>query len=108
MNYCDVTSALTFILFVNNDGLTIPSRSVYLVVEYAEKIFKCKVGKDGDQISREARLKENLILDVCNHFIMDKRQNIFEDHELRLNEIVFGEDHRFALIKLVADKYFTL
>ena len=108
MNFCDVTSASTLSLFVNNGGLTIPSRSVYLVVEYAEKIFKSKFGKDGDQISREARLKENLILDVCNHFIMDKRQNIFEDHELRLNEIVFGEDHRFALIKLVADKYFTL
>ena len=58
MNYCDVTSASMFKVFVNNGGLTIPSRSIYLVVEYAEKIFKCKVGKDGDQISREARLKE--------------------------------------------------
>ena len=108
MNYCDVTSASAFALFVNNGGLTIPSRSVYLVVEYAEKVFKCKVCKDGDHISSEARLKEKLALDVCSHFIMDKRQNIFEDHELGLNESVFEEDHRSALIKLVADKYFTL
>ena len=108
MNYCDVTSASAFTLFVNNGGLMIPSRSVYLVVEYAEKVFKCKVCKDGDQISSEARLKEKLVLDVCSHFIMDKRQNIFEDHELGLNESVFEEDHRSALIKLVADKYFTL
>lgn len=73
MNYCDVTSASTFTVFVNNGGLAIPSRSVYLVVEYAEKVFKCKVCKDGDQISSEGRLKQKLILDVCNHFIMDKR-----------------------------------
>ena len=39
---------------------------------------------------------------------MDKKQQIFEDHELGLNESVFEEDHRSALIKLVADKYFTL
>ena len=32
---------------------------------------------------------------------MDKRQNIFEDHELRLNESVFGENHRSALIELL-------
>ena len=108
MNYSDVTSASAFTVFVNNGGLKIPSRSVYLVVEYAEKVFKCRVCKDGDQISREARLKQKLILDVCNHFIMDTKQDIFEDHELGVNESVFEEDHRSALIKLVADKYLTL
>ena len=38
MNYCDLTTASAFTVFVNNGGLTIPSRSVYLVVEYAEKV----------------------------------------------------------------------
>ena len=107
MNYCNVTSASAFTVFVNG-GLTIPSWSAYLVVEYAEKVFKCNVCKDGNQISSEARLKQKLILDVCSHFIMDKKQDIFKDHELGLNESVFEDDHRFALKKLVADKYFTL
>ena len=108
MNYCDVTSTSAFTVFVSNGGLMIPSRSVCLVVEYAEKVFKCKVCKDGDQISSEAKLKQKLILDVCSHFIIDKKQDIFEEHMLGLNESVFEEDHRSALIKLVADKYFTL
>ena len=42
------------------------------------------------------------------NFIMDTKQDIFEDHELGVNESVFEEDHRSALIKLVADKYLTL
>ena len=40
MKYSEVVSASAFTLFVNNGGLRIPSESVYLVVEYAEKEFK--------------------------------------------------------------------
>ena len=36
------------------------------------------------------------------------KQDIFEDHELGVNERVFEEDHKSALIKLGADKYLTL
>ena len=45
INYCDVTSASTLTLFINNGCLTIPSRSVYLVVEYAEKISSARLAR---------------------------------------------------------------
>jgi hypothetical protein len=37
--HSDTPAASAFTLFVNRDGLTIPSQSVYAVVKYAEHIF---------------------------------------------------------------------
>ena len=54
IKFSEVASVSAFTLFVNNGGLRIPSESVYLVVEYAEKEFKACVCKDGNQITREA------------------------------------------------------
>ena len=71
MKFSEVASASAFTLFVNNGGLRIPSESAYLVVEYAEKEFKSSVCKDGKQITREGKLKEKLVMNVCRHFLTD-------------------------------------
>ena len=90
--------------------LQIPSKSLYLVLKYAEQVFKACVSKNGKQINREAKLRSKLILEVCQHFIVDRsdNNNLFDDHELGANEIAFEDDHRVKLVKHVADKYFTL
>ena len=108
MKYSEVASASAFTLFVNNGGLRIPSESVYLAVEYAQKEFKASVCKDGKEITREGKLKEKLVMNVSRHFMTDSRNNIFQDHELGLNENFFEEDHISTLIKLIAERYFTL
>ena len=48
-----------------------------------------------------------MIMDVCQHFVMDSK-NVFQDHQEGVNESVFEDDYRTLLIKLTADKYFTL
>ncbi len=80
MKYSEVASASAFTLYVNNGGLRIPSQSVYSVVEYSEKVFKTHVC-NGDKITRECKLKEKLILNMCKHFMIDCRNKVFEDHE---------------------------
>ena len=107
IKFSEVASASAFTLFVNNGGLRIPSESVYLVVEYAEKEFKACVCKDGNQITREGKLKEKLVMNVYRHFIMDSRNKIFQDHEQGLNENLF-DDHKSTLIKIITERYITL
>jgi hypothetical protein len=41
-------------------------------------------------------------------FILDASHQVFNNHEQGLNENVFEEDHRSKLIKLTAERYFTL
>ena len=109
MNYNEVASASAFTLFVNNGGLRIPSQSVYKIIEFAEKIFKAKVCKEGTQISTESNLKQKMVLLVCNHFIMDAIHDpLFQDHELEARDNILEENHRASLIKLTAERYFTL
>jgi hypothetical protein len=53
-DYCGVNSddsASAFTHFVNRGGLQIPSKLVYLVLKYAEQVFKACVSKDGNQIN---------------------------------------------------------
>ena len=71
INYNEAAPASAFTLFVNNGGLEIPSQSVYKIVEFAEKIFQAKVCKEGLQISTESKLKQKMVLLVCNLFVMD-------------------------------------
>jgi Tfp pilus assembly protein PilZ len=53
MKYSDVAATSSaFTSFVNNGGLRIPSQSVYTVIEYAERVFKSNVCKEGHQITR--------------------------------------------------------
>ena len=108
LNYSEVAPASAFTLFVNNGGLQIPSDSVYAIVEYAEKVFKASVCNNDHKITRQERLKEKLVMKVCNHFILDASHQVFNNHEQGLNENVFEEDHRSKLIKLTAERYFTL
>ena len=108
MRYSEATSASAFTLLVNNGGLRIPSQSVYTVIELAEKIFKAKVCKDGFQISRESRLKQKMVLSVYNHFVMDSTNQLFQDHTEEPQDNMFEENHRSSLIKLTAERYFTL
>ncbi len=101
MKYSEVASASAFTLYVNNGGLRIPSQSVYSVVEYSEKVFKTHVC-NGDKITRECKLKEKLILNVCKHFMTDCRNKVFEDHE---HENVYEESHQSTLFKLIAERF---
>lgn len=108
IKYSEIASASAFTLFVNNGGLRIPSQSEHSVVEYAEKEFKASVCKDGHQITREEKLKQKLITNVCKHFIMDCSHQVFQDHEQGLNENVLEEDHQTTLIKLISERYLKL
>ncbi|CAB3983915.1 Hypothetical predicted protein [Paramuricea clavata] len=107
MGYNEVSTTSVFTLFINKSGLRIPSQSVYQVVEFSEKVFKAYVCKEGRTITREKKLKQRMIMEVCQHFVMDSKQ-LFDDHQEGANENVFEDDHRTLLIKLTADKYFTL
>jgi hypothetical protein len=80
MKYNEVSKASAFTLFINNGGLRIPSQSVYQVVEFAEKVFKAYVCKEGRSITREKKLKQRMIMEVCQHFVMDSKQ-LFDDHQ---------------------------
>ena len=102
MNYCDVISASVFTVFVNNGGLKIPSRSVYLVVQYAEKIARFARTVTRFEM-KQVCAKQKIILVVCNHACMDTKQDIFEDHDWEqtkasLKKIIYSS----TLIKLVA------
>ena len=94
--------------FVNKGGLTIPSKSVFDVIKYADIVFKACVCKDGRQISSGDRLRSKMIVEVSNHFFLDKASGstIFADHDPEMNDV--NDDHRVKLIKHTADRYFTL
>ena len=108
MKYNEVASASAFTLFVNNGGLRVPSQSMYSVVEYAEKLFKANVCQQGQKITTESKLKQKMIVAVCSHFVMDCNCPVFDDHKQGLNENIFENDHKSTLIKLTADRFFTL
>ena len=108
MNNSQIAPASAFTLFVNNGGLKIPSQSVYnIFIEFAEKLFKVNVCKDGLKISRENKLKQKLVLSVCNHFVMDSTHQIFQDHDQGSQDNSLEENHRSSLIKLTAERYFN-
>jgi hypothetical protein len=50
--------------------MLVPLASVYAIVEYAEEVFKANVCNDDHKITRQERLKERLVMKVCNHFIL--------------------------------------
>ena len=58
--------------FVNKGRLTMPSTSAFSVVKYAEIVFKACVCKDGRQISSSDGLRSKMIVEVINHFFVDK------------------------------------
>lgn len=104
----DNQRASAYTQFVNKGGLTMPSPSVFSVVKYAEIVFKACVCKDGRQISSSEGLRSKMIVEVSNHFFVDKssRSTVFSDHDSGMNDM--NDDHRVKLIKHTADKYFTL
>ena len=109
--HSDTPAASAFTLFINRDDLTIPSQSVFAVVEYAEHIFKAFVVKDGKHINPSEKLRSRMIMEVCHHFVVNESchlLDVFGDHDPWMNEVVFDEDHRMKLIKYTAEKYFTL
>ena len=65
--------------------------------------------KEGLQLSTESKLKQKMVLLVCNHFVMDAiHDQLFQDHELGAHDNIFEENHQSSLIKLMAERYFTL
>ena len=80
---------------------------MYKIIEFAEKIFKANVCKEGFQISRESNLKQKMVLLVCNHFIMDAIHDpLFQDHELEAQHNILEENQKSpaSLIKLTAER----
>ncbi len=66
--YHAAQKAFAFTHFINKGGLKIPSSSVYRTVEYSGNVFKAVVsGKDGNEISNQANLKERLVIQVNKH-----------------------------------------
>ena len=107
--YHQVRKASAFTHFINNGGLKIPSTSVYRTVEYSEHVFKAMVsGRDGNEISNQPKLKEKMIIQVNEHFMLDSTAALFSDHEEGTNEILVEDNHGAVLIKCIADKYLTL
>ena len=107
---CNKSHGATAFAFVNNGGLKIMSASLYKIVEYAEHVVKFHVCKDKvDKISNACKVKQNMIMEVINHFWADSRasKGLFEDHPQGLNEPIFEEDHEHWLTKCIADKFLT-
>ena len=71
-------------------------------------MFKACVCKDGRQISSGDRLRSKMIVEVSNHFFLNKASGstIFSAHDPEMNDV--NDDHRVKLIKHTADRYFTL
>ena len=75
---------------------------MFAVVKYAEhNIFKAFVVKHGKQINASEKLRSKMIMEVCHHFVFNEswHLDIFGDHDPRMSEIVFDEDHTVKLIK---------
>lgn len=107
--YHEAGQASAFTHFINNGGLKIPSTSVYRTVEYSEHVFKAMVsGKDGNEITNQAKLKEKMIIQVNKYFMLDTTASLFTDHEDGANESLVEDDHKTTLIKCTANKFFTL
>ena len=49
-----------------------------------------------------------MIVEVCNYFLLDSKENVFVGHETGTNESLVEDDHQMKLIKCTADKYLTL
>ena len=109
IRYDEVARASAFTLFINNGELTIPSQSVFLILEYAEAVFRACVSKSGNEITNGKRLHGKRVMEVVEHFVHDKSGKVlFQDYEKAANEFFFEEDHRIKLIKHTADKYFSM
>ena len=107
--YHEAGKASAFVNFVNNGGLQIPSTAVYRCIEFCEHVFKATVtGNDNQHISNRAKLKNSMIIAVCQHFNLESTFPLFRDHEDGVNEAVIEDDHSTQLTKHIADKYFTL
>ena len=94
--------------FVNKGRLTMPSVLAFSVVRYAENVFKAYVCKDRRQISSSDELRGKMIVEVINHFFVDKssRSTVFSDDDPEANDVT--DEQRIKLIKHTSDRYFTL
>ena len=107
--YNEAGKASAFTTFVNQGGLQIPSTVVYPCIEFCEHVFRATVtGSDGQHISNKAKLKNRMIINVCQHFALESTLPLFADHDDGDNEAVVEDDYRTQLTKRVAVKYFTL
>ena len=107
--YHEAGNASAFTTFVNQGGLQIPSTAVYRCIQFCEHVFRATVtGNDGKQINSKAKLKNTMIVNVCQHFTLESTLPLFADHEDGDNEAIVEDDHNTQLTKRVADKYFTL
>ena len=100
--YHEAGKASAFTTFVNKGGLQIPSTSVYRCIEYCEHVFRATVmGDDNQHISNNAKLKNTMIIKVCQHFTLVSTLPLFTDHEDGDNEAVVEDDHTTQLTKRV-------
>ena len=111
-NYCGVstcirvTTASAFVLFVNNGGLTIPSKCVFATIEQCELLFNLYVCQQG--ITKHKVRKNKMVLEISHYFFTQTSKSVFTGHDDGSKESIIGDDHQIKRIKWTADKYFTM
>ena len=99
----------SFLHFLNNGNLKIPSKFVVDVVKYAEHIFKLYItSPTSDQVSNKRNLKTKMIIEICQHFGQVTTNSLPPQHTESTNQPLIEEDHRLWLLKCVANSYLTI
>ena len=99
----------SFLHFLNNRNLKIPSKFVVDIVKYAEHIFKLHVtSPTSGQVSNKRNLKTKMIIELCQHFGQVATNSLLPRHTESTNQPLIEEDHRLWLLKCVANSYLTI
>ena len=99
----------SFLHFLNNRNLKIPSKFVVDIVKYAEHIFKLHVtSPTSGQVSNKRNLKTKMIIELCQHFGQVATNSLPPRHTESTNQPLIEEDHRLWLLKCVANSYLTI
>ena len=99
----------SFLHFLNNRNLKIPSKFVVDVVKYAEQMFKLYVTSPTlDQVSNKRNLKTKMIIEICQHFGQVTTNSLPPQHTESTNQPLIEEDHQLWLLKCVANSYLTI
>ena len=84
----------SFLHFLNNGNLKIPSKFVVDVVKYAEHIVKLYVtSPTSDQVSKKRNLKTKMIIQICQYFGQVTTNSLPPQHTESTNQPLIEEDH---------------
>ena len=96
----------SFIHFINNGNLKLLLK--FVVVKYAEQLFKLHVTNQPNQITKQKNLKTKMVMELCAHFGQVATTLLPPRHEDMLNEALLKNDHILWLLKCVADSYLKI